>query len=94
MISNRPMLILGEASFAFYMIHQLELYQMGYRLVRYNETLLEWFYTTDHPEYAVYIHLAISVIFSLALFFLFERPAQRVFQKGLFAIKNMIVRTK
>ena len=63
-------------------------------LVRYNETLLEWFYTTDHPEYAVYIHLAISVIFSLALFFLFERPAQRVFQKGLFAIKNMIVRTK
>jgi len=93
-ISNRPMLILGEASFAFYMIHQLEIYQMGYRLVRYNDTLLEWFYITDHPEYAVYIHLAISVIFSLTLFFLFERPAQRVFQKGLFSIRNMIVRTK
>ena len=94
MISNRLMLILGEASFAFYMIHQLELYQIGHRLVRYNDTLLEWFYITDHPEYAVCIHLGISVIFSLALFFLFERPAQRIFQQGLFGIKNMVIRAK
>jgi peptidoglycan/LPS O-acetylase OafA/YrhL len=89
MLSNRIMIVLGEASFAFYMIHQLAIYHMNYKIVRYNDTLLQFFYIQDKPEYAVGIHLLICITLSFALFFLFERPAQYLCNKMLFGLKNM-----
>lgn len=94
LLANRPMVILGEASFAFYMIHQMEVYYMGYPIVQFIANniyppLMSYYLI---PKYYVCIHLLISVLLSLILFFLFEKIAQRTFNKILFWVKDFIVR--
>lgn len=66
-LSGRGMVLLGEASFAFYMIHQPAI-RICNRLVG----------ELPHRDLCVgAAALALSVIASLLLFFYFERPAER-----------------
>lgn len=91
-LSNKPLIILGEASFAFYMIHQLEINYIGYAIAKIlsektNGAFMPYYFT---PAYYVCFHFLVSLILSLALFFIFEKNAQRAFNRILFAAKNFI----
>lgn len=87
MLSNKVMIILGEASFAFYMIHQLEIEYIGPEIVERIPAIRALYFT---PLYNVLIHFIISLTLSLLLFYLFEKNAQRIFNKMLFSIKGFI----
>jgi hypothetical protein len=72
------------------MIHQLEIEYIGKAvidtLVPYlGGRILSLYFT---PIYYVFFHLALSIFLSLALFFLFEKQAQRIFNRILFSLKR------
>ena len=75
LISNPILVTLGEASFAFYMIHQLVIRFIAYDVSSRFPDLLSIYFNT--PEGNFFICFSISTLLSLLLFFAFERPAKR-----------------
>jgi peptidoglycan/LPS O-acetylase OafA/YrhL len=82
-ISTKPLILLGEASFSLYMIHHM--------LFRVLDPIFER--QAFPPTLALFLAVTASIIFSIALFYLFERPVRLYISTGRFPTQIIKLKT-
>ncbi len=74
LLSRRPLLVLGEISFSFYMLHQLVIRYL--KALGYSETVI------------TYGGLALSLALSMWIYYMFEEPMRQMTKKALSRLIN------